>query len=80
MAAIARPGRSTPRVRLTVTTPAANADTDHDLDLDTIDDLVNTIRKGLLMIAIQAFAAKYAAGSGHVCGRQSGAVHAPDPP
>jgi hypothetical protein len=54
---------------ITVTSPAANADKDHDPDLDTIDAPLSMIRKGLLMMAIEAFAAKHPAGAGHVFGR-----------
>jgi hypothetical protein len=52
-----------------VTTPATNADKDHDPDLDTIDAPLSMIGKGLLMTAIEAFAAKQAADAGHVFGR-----------
>lgn len=60
---------------ITLNTPAASADKDHDPDLDTIDVLASMIGKYLSMTGIEAFAAKHAGGAGHVFGRSYGVVH-----
>jgi hypothetical protein len=57
---------------ITLNMPAASADKDHDPDLDTIDVLTSMIGKYLLMMGIEAFAAKRAGAAGHVFGRSRG--------